>query len=80
MRDEISRMWQAELNGQRNEKGGAEDDSLTTLTWSFVCGVPLPLFRGKSPGEENGAPRGTRTHDPVIKNHLLYQLSYWRPM
>ncbi len=25
--------------------------------------------------EENGAPRGTRTHDPVIKNHLLYQLS-----
>jgi hypothetical protein len=22
-----------------------------------------------------GAPRGTRTHDPVIKNHLLYQLS-----
>ena len=23
----------------------------------------------------NGAPRGTRTHDPLIKNQLLYQLS-----
>ena len=22
-----------------------------------------------------GAPRGTRTHDPLIKNQLLYQLS-----
>ena len=28
----------------------------------------------------NGAPRGTRTHDPLIKNQLLYQLSYRRPM
>ena len=27
------------------------------------------------PTEGNGAPRGTRTHDPLIKNQLLYQLS-----
>ena len=31
-------------------------------------------------GRKNGAPRGTRTHDPLIKNQLLYQLSYRRPM
>ena len=29
---------------------------------------------------KNSAPRGTRTHDPLIKNQLLYQLSYRRPM
>lgn len=27
---------------------------------------------------ENGAPTGTRTQDPMIKSHLLYQLSYGR--
>ena len=27
---------------------------------------------------ENGAPTGTRTRDPMIKSHLLYQLSYGR--
>ena len=26
----------------------------------------------------NGAPTGTRTRDPMIKSHLLYQLSYGR--
>ena len=28
--------------------------------------------------EKNGAPTGTRTQDPMIKSHLLYQLSYGR--
>ena len=32
-----------------------------------------PLFEFK-----NGAPTGTRTQDPMIKSHLLYQLSYGR--
>ena len=27
---------------------------------------------------KNGAPTGTRTQDPMIKSHLLYQLSYGR--
>ena len=26
--------------------------------------------------KKNGAPAGTRTLDPMIKSHLLYQLSY----
>ena len=37
---------------------------------------------GKIPGavrrQKNGALTGTRTQDPVIKSHLLYQLSYER--
>ena len=28
--------------------------------------------------KKNGALTGTRTQDPVIKSHLLYQLSYER--
>ncbi len=28
--------------------------------------------------KKNGAPTGTRTQDPMIKSHLLYQLSYGR--
>jgi len=34
-----------------------------------------PSSASDCPGEGNGAPRGTRTHDPLIKNQLLYQLS-----
>ena len=30
--------------------------------------------------QKNGALTGTRTQDPVIKSHLLYQLSYERMM
>ena len=39
---------------------------------------PRGVANGWAPGARRdriGAPRGTRTHDPVIKNHLLYQLS-----
>jgi hypothetical protein len=39
---------------------------------------PRAAETGRGPGDASdrvGAPRGTRTHDPVIKNHLLYQLS-----
>ncbi len=39
---------------------------------------PRAVANGWAPGTRSdriGAPRGTRTHDPVIKNHLLYQLS-----
>ena len=28
--------------------------------------------------KKNGTPTGTRTQDPMIKSHLLYQLSYGR--
>jgi len=41
-----------------------------------TTGMPL---RKSLRGRKNGAPRGTRTHDPLIKNQLLYQLSYRRP-
>ena len=41
--------------------------------------APLSVVNGWEQGG-NGAPRGTRTHDPLIKNQLLYQLSYRRPM
>ena len=33
-------------------------------------------FRACFRGLRNGGSRGIRTHDPVIKSHLLYQLSY----
>ena len=33
-------------------------------------------FRPCLRGFRNGGSRGIRTHDPVIKSHLLYQLSY----
>ncbi len=29
---------------------------------------------------KNGTPTGTRTQDPMIKSHLLYQLSYGRTL
>jgi hypothetical protein len=37
----------------------------------------MPVFSGFNVGE----PGGIRTHDPMIKSHVLYQLSYglaWR--
>ena len=34
--------------------------------------------QGTSASKKNGALTGTRTQDPVIKSHLLYQLSYER--
>ena len=30
--------------------------------------------------KKNGTPTGTRTQDPMIKSHLLYQLSYGRTL
>lgn len=40
----------------------------------------LDIYFCKNNGKEgeNGAPTGTRTRDPMIKSHLLYQLSYGR--
>lgn len=32
--------------------------------------------RRRDAGSESGAPRGTRTPDPLITNQMLYQLSY----
>ena len=77
----------AALTALNKSAGQAEREALAALTalndararpWRRASRRRTRI-RGKS-GQKNGALTGTRTQDPVIKSHLLYQLSYERTL
>ena len=57
--------------------------------WMRKCGVPKSHAVGLSklqaycspgrslPAREGGAPRGIRTHDPLIKNQRVFRMPFW---
>ena len=49
-------------------------DSFSVTLWYPISGIPCPGWR--SPIQRDGGGEGTRTHDPLVANQVLYQLSY----
>ncbi len=53
----------------------ARRNSGVTTAGDFLC-VTLMSARGVAAWSTFGEPAGIRTQDPMIKSHVLYQLSY----
>ena len=62
-------------SGSSQSETFSADDSVIWIQNGFLG---ICFFRSEMKRKRNGAPTGTRTRDPMIKSHLLYQLSYGR--
>jgi hypothetical protein len=63
----------------QQEHDDPKRDQWTALIWVLIVVVRhamLSIIKLRQAIDISGEPGGIRTHDPMIKSHVLYQLSY----